>query len=197
MRLFVAVELDDAARRAIADEQSRLKVALEERSRLTWVRAQHIHLTLAFLGEVSEDRGRLAVKAMSRPIDHDPFAVGFGGLGVFPHQGPPRVLWLGLKRGAREVHAVQQQVVERLAAVGFATEKRAFHPHLTLGRWRESREIERHRVPGADRPGEVAVVDVVDVALVQSRMSSDGPTHTTLCLARLVEHAPPTLQSRT
>ena len=189
MRLFVAIELDDEARRAIGAEQNRLQETLrdEPRTSLKWVRPEHMHLTLAFMGDLADDRGAIVADAMRGPFRGQPFVVIFGGLGVFPPRGEPRVLWLGLKTGAREVIAVHQRVRDRLVALGIALEQRAFHPHLTLARWRAAQHQERRRVLSGDDQRDVARIEVDAVTLVQSRLSSTGPTYMTLASARLGE----------
>src|SRR5689334_23708597 len=102
MRLFVAVDLDDAARAAIALEQKRL-TARGELGSLRLVRPDHIHLTLVFLGEVAADRAAAIVDAIAAPISQAPFDVTFGGVGMFPERGAPRTLWLGVSTGATEL----------------------------------------------------------------------------------------------
>ena len=96
MRLFVAIELDDAARQAILAEQNRLKRFFDgsDRSSLRWVKPEHIHLTLVFLGELQQDDGDKVIQVMSEAIQHDRFAIAFRRLGIFPPRGLPRVLWL-------------------------------------------------------------------------------------------------------
>ena len=186
MRLFVAIELDDGARIAIADEQRRLKRLVGEGA-LKWVRPEHMHLTLAFLGEVDEDRSRALVDAMRKSIAHAPVAIAFGGIGLFPPHGPPRVLWLGVSAGEAEVIDIQRVVAERVRGVGVELEARPFHPHLTLARWRSSRQSDRRRLDGVDTREAVARITASAVALVHSRLSSTGPAYTALCEAPLVQ----------
>ena len=186
MRLFVAIELDDGARIAIADEQRRLKRLVGEGA-LKWVRPEHMHLTLAFLGEINEDRSRTLVDAMREPIACAPVAIAFGGIGMFPPNGPPRVLWVGVSSGEPEVIDIQRVVAERVKAFGAELEARPFHPHLTLARWRSSRQSDRRRLTGVDRRETVARINATAVALVQSRLSSNGPTYTALCEAPLLQ----------
>jgi 2'-5' RNA ligase len=188
MRLFIAIELDDHARHAIAGEQTRLKAAFVDgdRSGLRWISPEHMHLTLAFLGEIDDSRSHVVVEMMRRPIKGDRFAVVFGGLGVFPPRGAPRVLWLGLASGVRQVMNVQQQVRDRVARLGIPLEPRPFHPHLTLARWRISRESAR-RLPAAVHNDHVTRLDVEGVALIHSRLSQAGAAYTALCHSRLGE----------
>jgi 2'-5' RNA ligase len=200
MRLFAAIELDDAARQAILVEQNRLKHAFEDsgRSSLRWVKPEHIHLTLVFLGEVRPEDGDKVIQVMSEAIQHDRFAIAFGGLGIFPPRGLPRVLWLGLQHGIREIVAVQQQVVERLGRVDVVDQERdrTFRPHLTLAKWRTSTGADRRTVLGLNKPEGIAQLAVTHVALVQSRLSSAGPSYTALCRSELAATGAGPLQSQ-
>ncbi len=196
MRLFIAIELDEDARVAIAAEQRRLKAALgHDRSVLKWIRPEHMHLTLSFLGELDDHRSRSVADAMGQPISGNPFPVVFGGLGVFPPGGAPRVLWLGLTSGARGVVDVQRQVADRVARLGIALERRPFHPHVTLARWPAPRQSDRRTAMAADRRHDVARIDVAAVALIHSHLSRAGPLYTTLCRGWLGDWAAPALQS--
>jgi RNA 2',3'-cyclic 3'-phosphodiesterase len=201
MRLFIAIELDNAARAAIASLQTRLKAALgDERSALKWIRPEHMHLTLAFLGELEDGPARSMVEAMGRPVPADRFAIVFGGLGMFPSAGAPRVLWLGVAAGASEVAVVQREVAARVTRRGITLERRPFHPHLTLARWRTSRPSDRRQVVPADWADEVARIEVHQVSLIHSRLSRDGPTYASLAegslsRGRLGDSTGPPLQS--
>src|ERR1700687_3202626 len=179
MRLFAAVELGEDARTAIAAEQQRIATALGDVARsLRVVRAGHMHLTLAFIGEIAEVRAGPIVEMMSGDIAQAPFPLVFGGRGTFPPGGAPRVLRLGLVQGARELTELGALVARRLVAVGVALEPRPFRPHLTLARWRERSRPGRLRLPeSTDR---VARLDVEAVTLYQSRLSPAGPSYTAL-----------------
>ncbi len=186
MRLFVAIELDDPARQAIAAEQKRLRaIAGKQESSIRWVGEAQLHLTLAFIGEVNPSAAEPLIAAMRSPIDRPVFDVVFGGLGVFPLHGAPRALWVGLSQGADDVVAMQRIVADRIAAVGLPLDQRPFHPHLTVGRWRSSRPSDRRRLLDADRGGAVARVSVTDVALIESQLSSDAPKYIVLCRSAL------------
>jgi 2'-5' RNA ligase len=201
MRLFIAIELDDGARQAIASLQTRLKAALgDERSTLKWIRPDHVHLTLAFLGEIDDGLAGSVVEAIGQPVRTERFAIAFGGLGMFPSAGAPRVLWLGLTAGASEVIGVQREVAARITRLGIALERRPFHPHLTLARWRTSRISDRRLVMTADPAHEIAAVEVHAVSLIHSRLSPAGPTYISLSRGslsrgRLGDSTGPPLQS--
>lgn len=182
MRLFTAIELTDDARGKIAAEQARLRRALGRGARP--VRPEHMHLTLAFIGETPEARGAAIVGAMEQPLAMTPFTVAFGGIGVFPPRGAPRVLWLGVREGEAAMIELYREVADRLSKLDVEAERRPYHPHLTLARWRESRPSDR---PAPDRasPTVVARIDVSFVTLFESRLSSTGPAYTALARAPL------------
>jgi 2'-5' RNA ligase len=189
MRLFTAIELNEDARQAIAAEQKRIAGVLgrDTESSLTWIRPEHMHLTLVFLGEVEQAHTPAVIDAMGEDLENaEPFPMVFAGLGLFPAHGAPRVLWLGVSTGATEAIELRRRVAERLSPTGVTIEERAFHPHLTLARWRKTRHADRRRLAAADRGAEVARVEVGAVTLYQSRLSSSGPTYTMLARAPLV-----------
>ena len=195
-RLFVAIELPDEARRAIAAEQKRIAPALADtRSSLRWINPDQAHLTLAFLGAVERARAAEVADAITQPIDAAPFEMVLQGAGVFPPLGAPRVLWIGVSRGAREVVELQHAIAARVRALGIALEERAFSPHLTIGRWRDSRPTDRERAVGAARRGALAHVRVDAATLYESKLSRDGPAYTALARANLTRRSDATSSS--
>ncbi len=186
MRLFVAVDLDAAARAAIAAEQRRIASAMgDARSSVRWVKPDHLHLTLVFLGDVSESQAPAVAEAVGRPIEASPFDLTLQGMGVFPTRGSPRAVWIGVTNGANELIDLQRELARRIASEGIALESRPFQPHLTLGRWRQSRPSDRGRALAAARSDIVARVGVPAATLYHSRLSSAGPTYAALAHATL------------
>ena len=198
MRLFVAVDLSDEAREAIAVLQKLLAGPLSKsKEGLKLVEPSRMHLTLLFIGEARDERVPAIVESMNAPAGLPPFDVTFGGVGVFPPRGAPRVLWVGIAEGAASLERLQHDIVERVRAVGIAFDDRPFHPHLTLGRWRgddrkrssaerrSTPERLRREVATLDRSDRIASVRVTRATLHQSRLSSSGPAYTALAHATL------------
>jgi 2'-5' RNA ligase len=186
VRLFVAIDLDDAARAAIADEQKRLMRAFGRSDHsLRWVGPDQMHLTLVFVGNVDDQRAAAVIDAMREDIHVAPFAMAFARIGVFPPHGAPNVLWIGVGDGADDAIDVQRHVADRLAKLDVPRERRPYHPHLTLARWRSSRPSDRRRVADVRRDDEVARVDVRAVTLYRSHLSSKGSTYEALTRAQL------------
>jgi RNA 2',3'-cyclic 3'-phosphodiesterase len=201
MRLFVAVDLPDEARHAIAVHQKQLAGPLSKyKEGLKLVEPSRIHLTLLFIGEAQDARVPAIVESMNAPASMPPFDVTFGGVGVFPPRGAPRVLWIGIADGAASLERLQHEIAERVRAVGIVFDDRPFHPHLTLGRWRgddrrrpsagrrSTPERLRREVAALDRSDRIACVRVTRATLYQSRLSSSGPAYTTLAHANLSDN---------
>lgn len=137
MRLFVAVELSDEMRQAaaatIVDVRSRLGRRVDAR----WLPASNLHITVRFIGEVSETAAPDVLRALSAPISLEPFDVRFGACGAFPPGGPPRVIWIGFASGVPSLTAINRAMNMRLEPFGFETEQRPYSAHLTIARVRD------------------------------------------------------------
>ncbi len=184
MRLFVAVNLPAAERKAAYEAAAPLRAA---RLPVKWVAEDAMHVTLRFLGEVGGDRVKPigdALTAAVRPARS--FDLGFGGIGAFPSLARPRVLWIGVDRHPA-LELLANDVEKALMALDFEPELRPFHPHLTLGR--AERSARPAAFAGLERIAtEIAwqgatVVDGVD--LMQSVLGPKGPTYTVLSRAAL------------
>lgn len=189
MRLFLAVDLTDEARRAIAAGQERIMSALGDAAgQIRCVRPDQMHVTLVFLGDVDAARAAAVVDVCNRPVDVGPFDVVFAGVGVFPPRGAPRAMWVGVDAGTSGLTALQQEMAARAARLGFATETGAFRPHLTLGRWRRSRPSDRAQALAVASHSPMARCRVDRVTLYRSELPSvqhAGPTYTALAHANL------------
>lgn len=130
MRLFVAVDLPAEVRDVLVRGSAALRRELPP---ARWVRAEGIHVTLKFLGEQPDVLvERLDASARSALAAVEPVRVAPGGGGFFPHEGRPRVAWVG---GAAEgLEAWAAGVEAACATVGVPAETRPFALHLTLAR---------------------------------------------------------------
>lgn len=133
MRAFVAVfpppEVQEALHRAA------LALPSSDAFRLT--APEKIHLTLTFLGEVSEEALGRAKEALGPAREgHEPVEVATSSFGVFPSERKARVLWAGIGEGSERLRDLAGDVESGLAAAGFEQEARSYVPHMTLGRAR-------------------------------------------------------------
>jgi 2'-5' RNA ligase len=173
-RLFVAAWLPEAAAREAARVLDRLRSAGGD---VKWVSPENLHVTLRFLGDTDEGRVAALVDAVTDAAEGvSPFALALGTAGTFPPRGTPRVVWLGIDRGAREIADLARRVEERLVARGLVEEPetRPFRAHVTLGRPRSPRNLERLTDLLAEVSPEGRAHRLEEVRLVESRLPLGG-----------------------
>jgi 2'-5' RNA ligase len=126
----VAVDVEAVVHQALCAVQSELQ---QVNADVRWVRAEGLHLTLKFLGSVEPERlDRVHATLEAALAERPALRVRVRGLGAFPTWRRPRVVWVGVHgEGLSEMAAV---VDDALAPLAFERERRAFTPHLTLGR---------------------------------------------------------------
>jgi 2'-5' RNA ligase len=178
MRLFIATDIDDAAREQIGALQWQLKRRVDDASSMKWTRPDQVHLTLVFVGEADELLSAKLIVAMQKRSAHGAFDATFERIGIFPPRGGPRVLWLGVGDGTAEMIALQREIAARVEAAGVNLESRPFHPHLTLARWREGRPRERRAFEELADTGAVTRVRIDHATLYRSQLSSGGSIYT-------------------
>jgi 2'-5' RNA ligase len=179
MRAFIAIDLPNEVRAALADAQNALR---KTRVKVSWARPENIHLTLKFLGEITDEQ-RVAIESAlaSLTVHHRPFTLSVAGAGGFPSLKSPRVIWIGCNEPTGALPKLQAEVETAAEALGFPREDRAFTAHLTLG---------RVKFPKPDPALTSAVellknksfgeVRVSEVHLIQSQLRPEGPIYTKL-----------------
>lgn len=130
MRLFVALDVPDAVRRALSEVIAQLKPSL---SAARWVRPESMHLTLKFLGETDPQKLGSIRATLAKIHSSQPVELQFHGLGFFPDEFKPRVLWAAAE-ASRNLFELAAATEETLEPLGFQREDRPFVPHLTLAR---------------------------------------------------------------
>jgi 2'-5' RNA ligase len=184
MRLFISLALPATARSRVEELLNRLR---RWKAPVGWVRADGLHLTLKFLGEVEEDHapeiGRILKETAE---DRTAFTVRLAEIGCFPSFRLPRVVWLGARPSDGRLADFQRAIEQAMVPAGFQSERRPFHPHLTLGRVRSThgleelrREIEQYRWL------DLGEATLTDLHLIRSEMGRGGSVYTPLVEIRL------------
>ncbi len=180
IRSFIAIDVSPAIIEAIKGIQARLK---EKNKGIRWVRAEGIHLTLKFLGEIgSGDVEKIGDILKEVCSGLSPFELSTGSVGAFPNIKRPRVIWLGLEGELDKLNTLYLRVEKACKSLGFPEEKRDFAPHLTLGRVKERRG-KKERLSDlsscADSERELSFI-VEAVYLYKSELKPHGAIYTKL-----------------
>src|SRR5579863_5124651 len=114
MRLFVAMDIPEDVRSMLAALIAKLRPAHRN---ARWVRIEGVHLTLKFIGETSPEKSAEIKSALAAIPSSAPIPINFRGLGFFPNERRPRVLWAGIAAGP-ELSALAAAVDAALASLG-------------------------------------------------------------------------------
>ena len=153
------------------------------------VKAENLHITLAFLGQTPDERlDDVTAATREAAALVVPFTLLFDRAGRFPERGRPRVAWLGIADGAPSVLTLGEGVYAALRRRGLHFDDRPLAPHLTLARVAEDASAAEAKTVGTALEG-LAIpslrFDVRDIAVVQSVLSPKGPRYTALATVPL------------
>jgi RNA 2',3'-cyclic 3'-phosphodiesterase len=140
LRTFIALPTSSEAQGTIARIQASLK---ESQAGVKWESQDKFHITMVFLGNVEQSKLELLSTALARSVQQfQPFTISYASLGAFPNIHTPRIIWIGIRNNpvVLDLQATVQRICEEFS---FPKEDRAFHPHITLGRVKESRNLSR------------------------------------------------------
>ena len=134
-----------------------------------------LHATLLFLGKVRRGHlERTLESADSAAAGVGPFEVKFDSLAVHPSTGKPRVLALEASQPPRAMLDLQSRLAARLGPSG--AKRRAFWPHVTLGRFHPPSALDREGLALARGP-ELPAVRFEKLVVVESRLEATGSRH--------------------
>lgn len=185
MRIFCAVELPEDVRARVAAHIARLRAAAADLPlKISWERAEKLHLTLKFLGEIEAERIESLQHAAERAAGSvEKFEARLQDGGAFPARGNPRVLWLGLQDETDAIARLQERLEAECARENFPREARPFHPHITIARIRvpaaaPARHLAKlHSEMKFEPP---ASFNVNDLVVMRSELGAGGSRYTPL-----------------
>jgi 2'-5' RNA ligase len=177
MRLFVALDIPEDVRAAMAALAAKLRPACRA---ARWVRIEGAHVTLKFIGEVPAEK----VESIKAALHTVPFPAAlkivFRGIGFFPGERRPRVLWAGIEAGL-ELRVLAAAVETSLEPLGLARDEREFSPHLTLARFNSPDRLSGLRAAIASAgPLEFGQTVANEFHLYQSVLKRGGAEYTRL-----------------
>jgi RNA 2',3'-cyclic 3'-phosphodiesterase len=129
MRLFIALDIDDAIRERITRFMEGVSAFAPD---VRWVKPESLHVTLKFIGE-QPDTAVEQIKAALNTVSAGTTEIHFCGYGFFPTAKSARVFWIGMESGP-QLTALASAIYDKTATLGIPKENRTFSPHLTLAR---------------------------------------------------------------
>lgn len=167
-RLFLAIQLSEAAKRAVADIKSQVQAQMQH-SRITWVSDSNFHITLHFLGDVVNEKRNELINRMRRIEFPKSFELKLDRIDAFPNKKRPQTIFVDTTSHP-SVHGLHMRTGKLLAELGFDIDERPWHPHITVGRVRIQSEVlqpEKIHI-------EPAAFDVSSFELMKSTLTPNG-----------------------
>lgn len=191
VRSFIAIELPETLFEPMRKASNDLQEILAGQP-VRWVPVENIHLTLKFLGDVSERNIPMITEILeAEAANHCTFEISVGGFGVFPNFSRPRVIWVGVQ-GPDELSNLQRRIDLETTRLGYAPGQRDFSPHLTFGR------ISRNASPKQVRQasdllrkhqlGFLGAARITKVNLFKSVLGPNGAVYSKMAVANLCEN---------
>jgi 2'-5' RNA ligase len=163
-RLFVAIRPPEPIRDLLID-------AMDDSADFRWQEEEQLHLTLRFVGEVERPVGDDLAVALGQ-VRAPPFELRIAGVGRFAQRNSG-ALWAGVEPKS-PVTALAAKIERICQLAGLEPERRAFHPHITLARWkgRRTREVKDYLERMGGLSSEPFAVE--EFVLFESRLSRHG-----------------------
>lgn len=175
-RIFIGVELPGQLRSELFKVSKELKASIED-SR--WVALDNIHLTLKFLGSITEEQlDDIETALLAKAAAFKRFSFACGALGAFPNQKRARVLWAGIEGGARAFVELSELVDAALEPVGFARDEKPFKPHITLARLNPPKSIEHALKMVSEASYQGRSIPLEGITIFQSHLKATGVEYT-------------------
>jgi RNA 2',3'-cyclic 3'-phosphodiesterase len=177
VRLFVALEIPSAVRDNLAAMIRELRPLAPQ---LKWVRVENLHITLKFIGETNAENLAAIRRALSSVPSRQSVDLHLRGLGFFPNEKRPAVLWAGIE-ASESLGKLAGDIDRALETVGIAREQRTFTPHLTIAR------VSNFSLPEKLRAGiqqnvtrDFGALSSREFHLIESNLKASGAEYTTL-----------------
>jgi 2'-5' RNA ligase len=143
-----------------------------------WVKTENIHLTMRFLGDMDANALPNLYEEIDRVAAVIPaFTISLGQLGCFPNQKRPRVIWIGVDSDSTWLTTLQESIEQCVSSLGWKSENRKFHPHLTLGRVKNSKSVMQAGFPWGE-PVAAKKNNVRVVNVYESKLQPSGAVYT-------------------
>lgn len=172
LRLFIAFDTPPTVRPALAAMRDELKLSHAE---VKWEPDAKFHCTIKFLGDTPEHLvPELIARTENASAATRPFSVRYRNVGCFPSLRDPRVVWIGIENLEGELLELSKQLESALIPLGFQTERKAFHPHVTLGRVKGRKNLNELLTMLETVTFESQPVTIPSIEIVKSELKTGG-----------------------
>ncbi len=185
IRTFIAVPISQRLGANVVQLMGRLE---ESGASYNWLGEENLHITLNFVGDMPEVETPKFCNDVKAIVEkHRKFGVMVTGLSAFPSPEQPRVIWMGITEGVRELKQLNNDIAELLSHWGFPKERHDYEPHLTMGRVQRGGRWNDELVERVERYAnhDTGWFQASEVIVYSSFLDRSGPTYTPMSRIRL------------
>ena len=176
MRIFIATLIPEDIRTLLTNYIKSLKHNIDG---VKWEKAEKLHVTLKFLGDVDEASVEEISHLLGKLVHgYSPFNINISDFGGFPNLKNPKVLYVGLSHNS-ELSQFQNELENDLHSLGFENENRRFIPHISIARVKKGINI-IETVPITP-----SIFDITQIGLIKSELKPEGSVYTPVKLFKL------------
>jgi RNA 2',3'-cyclic 3'-phosphodiesterase len=178
LRLFIAIKTPPNIIPQIAAIRDKLRASS---AHVKWEPDEKLHATLKFLGNADErllPEIVLCIRGVGLILS--PLFLKYKGVGCFPNQRAPKVIWVGIEDLNGSLNSLQEKIESEFVPLGFEREMRKFHAHVTLGRVKDERMIQSLLRTMESITFESQPAAIQEIALIKSELKPSGSVYTTL-----------------
>jgi len=177
IRSFIALPSSSELRNVLSELQDSLKL---EGGNVKWDTPDKFHITLKFLGNVPPEKLDILSDSLAAlTTTATRFQLVYATVGAFPDLVHPRVIWAGAEMN-EDLSSLQHRVEDACDRLDFPQEPRTFHPHITLGRVKGTRNLGRLTAKVKSITFDAVRTDCSEVLLIKSDLHPTGSVYTTL-----------------
>lgn len=176
-RLFIATFVDNSLYEFILPE---LKEEFNKHFSAKWTELNNLHFTYKFLGDVDTSKIPDLKKKLEGVLGDHESMLNIKGLGFFPMEGMPRVLFSKIYNPDKKVFQIYKNVESATVPMGFPHEKKKFRPHVSLARIKKCEEEPLREALNNNAELSVGFMSKFTVSLVSSELTHDGPIYTVI-----------------
>lgn len=182
IRSFIALPIPPDTINELGDLAAKMSYQ-DKSSAVRWVDQANYHITLAFLGDQEEDHLESLAEKIDENLKQEEFQLSLTHPCPFPEARPKLVAAMADRNDA--IMAAHRQIISAVKSVDMVIDKRKFIPHVTLGRYRHSKNVYAGTIPV-----NVSFETIIDeVVLYQSILTSSGAEYEPIYRFPLDEYA--------
>lgn len=159
MRLFIGIPLENRAQEELTSYYKHFKD-------MKAVKKENLHITMQFLGDMEDETVEPLKKAVDKACEgFSAFEAESTRISGFPNLRNAKAIWANVDKGGGAVKKLFSNIEKCLEGIEYEKEKRAFIPHITIGRSKQgidiTREAAEFKLRIATRVGKVVLYSSV------------------------------------